>query len=72
MPLTGRTGRDPDEAAQCVWAAMHGLTALFITHDRFPWKNQDELAESLADTLLAGLESAPRFTPPNPGGEHEP
>lgn len=64
--------RDSDQAAQCVWAAIHGMTTLFITHARFPWKNPDELTESLADILLAGLESAPRRTPTDSGGEHEP
>ncbi|GAB6039152.1 TetR/AcrR family transcriptional regulator [Fundidesulfovibrio butyratiphilus] len=64
--------RDPEEATQCVWAALHGMTTLFITHPHFPWQDQDKLAESLADMLLAGLESPTRSTPTDPGGKHEP
>jgi len=49
--------RDPDLTTQCLWAAIHGLTALLITHDSFPWHDRQTLAANLVDLLLKGLEN---------------
>jgi len=42
-------------AAQTLWAGIHGITSLLITHSRFPWVGRDKLIHSTADTLVAGL-----------------
>lgn len=44
-------------AAQTLWAGMHGITSLLITHTSFPWVGKDELIQSMVDTLVAGLRS---------------
>jgi AcrR family transcriptional regulator len=49
--------RDPDLTTQCLWSAIHGLTALLITHEGFPWHDRQLLATNLVDLLLNGLES---------------
>lgn len=46
---------DAEEATQCLWAGIHGLTSLYVTYPDFPWKDQDALAGRMADMLLAGL-----------------
>jgi AcrR family transcriptional regulator len=45
-------------AAQSLWAGVHGVTALMITHYMFPWVGQDKVIHSTVDTLVAGLEGA--------------
>ncbi len=42
-------------AAQTLWAGIHGITSLLITHSRFPWVGRDKVIHSTADTLVAGL-----------------
>jgi len=45
----------PQAAAQTLWAAVHGLAALLITDQSFPWLRTDVLIDSLLDTLVEGL-----------------
>jgi AcrR family transcriptional regulator len=46
---------DLEAAAQTVWAAIHGLTALLISRPKFPWVERNRLIDTMIDTLLAGL-----------------
>jgi hypothetical protein len=49
---------DPNEVettAQMLWAAAHGLTALLITKQKFPWVERNRLVDSLLGTLVAGI-----------------
>lgn len=41
--------------AQTLWAGIHGVTSLLIVHGGFPFVDCDVLAESMIDTLIAGL-----------------
>ena len=48
----------PDDAlviAIDLWAAVHGLTSLFIAKPDFPWPDRTELIEHVLDTQLRGL-----------------
>ncbi|PYT81373.1 MAG: TetR/AcrR family transcriptional regulator [Acidobacteria bacterium] len=42
-------------AAQTLWAGIHGITSLLITHNTFPWVGQEKVIHSTVDTLVAGL-----------------
>jgi len=45
-------------AAQSLWAGIHGITSLLITHYGFPWVGRDKVIHSTVDTLVAGLQGA--------------
>jgi AcrR family transcriptional regulator len=42
-------------ASQTLWAGIHGITALLITHHSFPWVGREKVIHSTVDTLVAGL-----------------
>lgn len=42
-------------AAQTMWAGIHGITSLLITHYTFPWAGREKVIRSTVDTLVAGL-----------------
>ena len=42
-------------AAQTLWAGIHGITSLLITHRGFPWVGREKVIHSTVDTLVAGL-----------------
>ncbi len=42
-------------ASQTLWAGIHGITSLLITHDTFPWAGREKVIHSTVDTLVAGL-----------------
>jgi AcrR family transcriptional regulator len=42
-------------AAQCVWAAIHGLVALRLAYPDFAWIPVDELIDTHVDMLLHGI-----------------
>jgi AcrR family transcriptional regulator len=44
-----------EATAQALWAAVHGLTALFITMKGFPFVPRKALVDHTIDTLIAGL-----------------
>ena len=44
-------------AAQTLWAGIHGITSLLITHEAFPWVGREKVIHSTVDTLVAGLEA---------------
>ncbi len=45
-------------ASQTLWAGIHGITSLLITHVTFPWSGREKVIHSTVDTLVAGLERA--------------
>ena len=46
---------DVETTAQALWAGVHGLTALFVTMQGFPFAPRPALTDHLIETLLAGL-----------------
>lgn len=42
-------------ASQTLWAGIHGITALLITHSSFPWVGREKVIHSTVDTLVTGL-----------------
>jgi AcrR family transcriptional regulator len=42
-------------ASQTLWAGIHGITALLITHESFPWAGREKVIRATVDTLVAGL-----------------
>ena len=47
---------DPELVSQTLWAGIHGLTSLLITHCKgFPWVGRDQLIHSMVDTLVEGV-----------------
>jgi AcrR family transcriptional regulator len=42
-------------AGQTLWAGIHGITSLLITHERFHWAGKEKVIHSTVDTLVAGL-----------------
>jgi AcrR family transcriptional regulator len=44
-------------AAQTLWAGIHGITSLLITHQAFPWAGREKVIHFTVDTLVAGLEA---------------
>jgi AcrR family transcriptional regulator len=44
-----------DMTAQALWASVHGVTALFITMQGFPFVPRAVLIDHTIDTLIAGL-----------------
>ncbi|MBX3506362.1 MAG: TetR/AcrR family transcriptional regulator [Parvibaculum sp.] len=56
VALAGRTRyADTDLLAEAVWAAMHGIVSLLITHDLFPWTDRERLADFQLDLVFRGL-----------------
>ena len=49
---------DAETISQTLWAGVHGVTALLITHEGFPWVDHDVLIESVVDTLVRGVAKA--------------
>ena len=46
---------DVELASQTLWAGIHGITSLLITHAAFPWAKRERLIHCMVDTLVAGL-----------------
>lgn len=44
-------------ASQALWAAVHGLVALLICHEDFPWVDREQLVEQLIDIQITGLKA---------------
>lgn len=53
----GRLNRDPDVAAQMIWAGVHGVVSLMLTKPYFDWAGRDVLLDSMLDALTADLTS---------------
>jgi AcrR family transcriptional regulator len=48
---------DLDATSQALWAVVHGITALLITHPRFPWVDKDRLIKQVIDVTAEGLKA---------------
>jgi len=46
---------DVELAAQTLWAGVHGITSLLITHRGFPWVGRDKVIQYTIDSVVAGL-----------------
>lgn len=46
---------DARTAAQTLWAACHGLTAMIITKPSFDWAEPDDIIKVMMDSLLYGM-----------------
>jgi|SRR5689334_21462793 len=46
---------DVELASQTLWAGIHGLTSLLITHAGFPWVKRERVVQGMVNTLLSGL-----------------
>ena len=49
--------KDAELASQTLWAGVHGVTSLLITHTHFPWVGREKVIRGMVDTLVAGLEA---------------
>ncbi|HYK40315.1 MAG TPA: TetR/AcrR family transcriptional regulator [Candidatus Eremiobacteraceae bacterium] len=49
--------KDAELASQTLWAGVHGITSLLITHTQFPWVGREKVIDGVLDTLIAGLET---------------
>jgi AcrR family transcriptional regulator len=47
--------KDAELASQTLWAGVHGITSLLITHEHFPWVGRQKLIHSVVDTLVRGV-----------------
>jgi AcrR family transcriptional regulator len=47
--------KDIELASQTLWAGIHGITSLLITHQHFPWVGREKVIHSVVDTLVAGI-----------------
>jgi AcrR family transcriptional regulator len=51
--------KDAELLSQALWAGIHGITSLLITHcNRFPWVEESKLTRCVVDTLIAGMMAA--------------
>jgi AcrR family transcriptional regulator len=41
--------------AQTLWAGIHGVTSLMITHEGFPFAERQTLTKAVVDTMIRGL-----------------
>ena len=55
LAAEGRLTRDPDTAAQLVWAGVHGVVSLILTKPYFSWADRDVLIEGVLDAQLRDL-----------------
>jgi AcrR family transcriptional regulator len=47
---------DVELVSQTLWAGIHGVTSLLITHaEVFPWVGREKVIHSMVDTLVAGV-----------------
>lgn len=47
---------DPELTSQALWAGMHGVTALLVAHEDFPWVSHKKLIEHVIETMIRGLQ----------------
>lgn len=46
---------DVEATTQVIWAAIHGVTSLLITHTQFPWVEKNRLISLMIDTITDSL-----------------
>ena len=49
--------KDAELASQTLWAGVHGVTSLLITHTHFPWVGKEKVIRGVVYTIVAGLET---------------
>lgn len=49
--------KDIELACQTLWAGIHGITSLLITHEHFPWVGRNKLIHHTINTLVEGLQA---------------
>ena len=55
--------KDAELASQTLWAGVHGITSLLITHEKFPWVGREKVARFVVETLVGGLAAGERTAP---------
>lgn len=53
MLPAGRTPAEVELASQLIWASLHGLTSLLITHRDFPWASREKLIRGMVGAAAA-------------------
>ena len=48
---------DLDTTSQALWAVVHGITSLLISHPDFPWVDKDRLIDQVIDVMTEGLKA---------------
>ena len=48
---------DVELISQTLWAGIHGVTALLISHKGFPFVDRGKLIDNTIDTLIAGIKA---------------
>ena len=48
---------DIDLISQTLWAGIHGITSLLITHCDFPFVEREKLIDSVIETLMTGIKA---------------
>lgn len=48
---------DIDLISQTLWAGIHGITSLLITHREFPFVERERLVENVVETLITGIKA---------------
>ncbi|MBX7174793.1 MAG: TetR/AcrR family transcriptional regulator [Pyrinomonadaceae bacterium] len=43
--------------SQTLWAGIHGITSLLITHSGFPFAEREKLIDNVIETLISGIEA---------------
>jgi hypothetical protein len=46
---------DVAATSQAIWAAIHGVTSLLISHQDFPFVEKDALVETVIEMTVKGL-----------------
>lgn len=54
-----------DVMAQCIWAAMHGLCALFLARPYFPWEDRSALISAHIALIVQGARAQHDSAPQN-------
>ena len=49
--------QDAELASQTLWAGVHGITSLLITHTHFPWVGREKVIRGTINAIVAGLEA---------------
>ena len=48
---------DVDVASQALWAVVHGITSLLISHPAFPWVDRTRLIDQVINVMAEGLKA---------------
>jgi AcrR family transcriptional regulator len=46
---------DPSLAASSMWAGIHGITSLLISHEAFPWGDRKKVIDFLIESMIEGI-----------------